>query len=387
MSHRLKLALLAVVSLVAVASTTAVGLSLRDDPRRSPIDPDARAANRAAEAPPQVLVVRRRGGIPPSWTGRLRRTPGVTAIALTARTQVMLRRSRRSRRAGGRTVDAVPQGYAIPLDALVVQPQAYADILPQAGREIRRLRRRTALLSRTSARLRRLGVGDRLSVMGGRELRVAGVVDDELVGFAELVLTGRDAGGGNDATRQLLVATTQPERVERRLPRNGAVRIRTLSPTLRTSPRLVARPLETKARFGEFAVGLPYGSDWIRIEPRWLDRNIMTRSVPILGAVTCNRRLFAPLRRALRRLERRGLSSVVDRADYAGCFAPRRIPGSGALSLHAWGLAIDINAAANPRLGDSRQDRRLVRVMEEAGFTWGGRWPTVPDPMHFELHP
>jgi hypothetical protein len=294
---------------------------------------------------------------------------------------------RRSRRAGGRTVDAVPQGYAIPLDILVVQPHAYADVLPQVAPEIRRLRHDTALLSRTSARLRRLGVGDRLSLAGGPELRVAGVVDDELVGFAELVLTGRGAGGANDRTRQLLVATTQPERAERRLARNDAVRVHTLSPTLRTSPRLIARPLETKARFGEFAVGLPYGSDWIRIEPRWLDRNIATRSVPVLGRVTCNRRLFAPLRRALRTLERRGLSNVVDRADYAGCFAPRRIPGSGSLSLHAWGLAIDINAAANPRLADSRQDRRLVRAMEDAGFTWGGRWPTVPDPMHFELHP
>jgi hypothetical protein len=382
-SRRFKPALLAVVSLVVVVATTAVGLSLRDDPRRSPIDRDARATNRAAEAPPKVLVVRRRGGVPSSWTRRLRRTAGVTAVARTARTQAMMRRSRR---AGGRTVDAVPQGYAIPLDVLVVQPQTYADVLPRAGREIRQLRRDTALLSRTSARLRRLGVGDRLSVAGGRELRVAGVVDDELVGFAELVLTGRGAGGGNDGTRQLLVATTRPERVERRLARNDAVRIRTLSPIRRTSSRLIARPLETKARFGEFAVGLPYGSDWIRIEPRWLDRNIVTRSVPILGAVTCNRRLFAPLRRALRTLERRGLSSVVDRADYAGCFAPRRIPSSGSLSLHAWGLAIDINAAANPRLGDSRQDRRLVRAMEDAGFTWGGRWPTVPDPMHFELH-
>jgi D-alanyl-D-alanine carboxypeptidase len=377
-------ALLAVVTLVVVALATAVGLSLRDDPRRAPIDRDARAANRAAEAPPPVLVVRRRGGVPRSWTRRLRRAPGVTAVAWTARTQGLLRRSRR---AGGGTVDSVHQGYAIPLDALVVQPQAYADVLPQTGREIRRLRRGTALLSGTSARLRRLGVGDRLSLAGGRALRVAGIVDDELVGFAELVLTGRDAGGSNDATRQLLVKTTQPERVERRLARNDAVRIRTLSPTLRTTPRLVARPLETKAKFGEFAVGLPYGSDWIRIEPRWLDRNVVTRSVPILGAVTCNRRLFAPLRRALRSLERRGLSSVVDRADYAGCFAPRRIPGSGSLSLHAWGLAIDINAAANPRLGNSRQDRRLVRAMEGAGFIWGGRWPTVPDPMHFELHP
>ena len=83
--------------------------------------------------------------------------------------------------------------------------------------------------------------------------------------------------------------------------------------------------------------------------------------MPILGAVTCNRRLFPPLRRALRTLERRGLSRIVDRSDYAGCYAPRRIPGSGSLSLHAWGLAIDLNAAANPRLRGSRQDRRLVR--------------------------
>ncbi len=131
---------------------------------------------------------------------------------------------------------------------------------------------------------------------------------------------------------------------------------------------------------------LPYGEDWIGVEPGWLRRNVVTRSVPILGPVTCNRRLFPPLRRALRTLERRGLSRLVDRADYAGCYAPRRIPGSGSLSLHAWGLAIDLNAAANPQLRGSRQDRRLVRAMEDAGFTWGGRWPTLPDPMHFELH-
>ncbi len=383
MSRRFQLTL-AVLAVVAAGATTAAALSLGDDPRRTEADRDVRAANSAAEPQPDVLVVRRRGGVPPSWTGRLRRAAGVTAVARTMRTQALLRRSVN---AGGGTIDAVPRGYAIPLDALIVQSQTYADVLPQARREIRRLRSGTALLSRTSARLRRLGVGDRLDLAGGRELRITGILDDELVGFAELILTTRAAGAGNEATRQLLVATTRPQQVERRLARKDAVRIRRLSRAPGTSPRLVARPLEIKSRFGEFAVGLPYGSDWIRIEPRWLERNIVTRSVPILGAVTCNRRLFAPLRQALRTLERRGLARVVDPADYAGCFAPRRIPGSGSLSLHAWGLAIDINAAANPRLGDSRQDRRLVRVMEDAGFTWGGRWPTVPDPMHFELHP
>jgi hypothetical protein len=269
----------------------------------------------------------------------------------------------------------------------VVDPRSYARVLPRAAPDVRRLRPGTALLSRTSARVRRVGIGGRLRLADGRIVRVAGVADDDTVGHAEIVLTRRDAGSGKAGTRQLLVATTRPERFARRLGRGGTVRIRTLSPTLQTSPRLVARALETKARFGEFAVGLPYGGDWTRIEPGWLERNVVTRDVPILGSVTCNRRLFPPLRRALRSLARRGLSHVVDRADYAGCFAPRRIPSSGSLSLHAWGLAIDMNAAANPRLGRSRQDRRLVRAMEDEGFTWGGRWPTVPDPMHFELHP
>jgi len=30
--------------------------------------------------------------------------------------------------------------------------------------------------------------------------------------------------------------------------------------------------------------------------------------------------------------------------------------------------------------------RWLVHVMERHGFSWGGRWPTVPDGMHFEFH-
>ena len=27
-----------------------------------------------------------------------------------------------------------------------------------------------------------------------------------------------------------------------------------------------------------------------------------------------------------------------------------------------------------------------MHVMERHGFSWGGRWPTVPDGMHFEFH-
>ena len=379
MARRTKLALFGVV--VLVLAVVAVGLVVRDDPSSPQAKPVTQPAQPAAPQP-RVVVVRRRDGVPASWAGRLRRVPGVSAVARTARAQALLRGSRR---AGGATVDAPPSGYAIPLDALIVEPGAYARALRQARGELARLRRGSALLSRSSARLRRLGVGDRMDVVGSGELRVAGIVDDQVVGLAEVVVS-RGQIGGRPGTQQLLVTTTQPERIHRRLAGDDAVRVRTVTTRVRSAPQLIARPLEVKQRFGEFAVRLPYGADWIGVEPGWLRRNVVTRSVPILGAVTCNKRLFPPLRRALRALERRGLSGVVDRADYAGCHAPRRIPGSGSLSLHAWGLAIDLNAAANPRLRGSRQDSRLVNAMEDAGFTWGGRWPTVPDPMHFELH-
>jgi D-alanyl-D-alanine carboxypeptidase len=28
---------------------------------------------------------------------------------------------------------------------------------------------------------------------------------------------------------------------------------------------------------------------------------------------------------------------------------------------------------------------RLVRTMKRHGFTWGGEWPSIHDPMHFEF--
>jgi hypothetical protein len=159
-----------------------------------------------------------------------------------------------------------------------------------------------------------------------------------------------------------------------------------IDPAAPAVPGPIVRPVVIKQRFGEFAVRLPFGVDWIQIDPAWVRRNIASGRVPILGSVTCNRRMFGPLRRALGTLRRRGLSHLVTPGDYAGCYAPRRIPASGSLSLHAWGLGIDINASRNQQGDRPSQDRRLVRAFEAAGFTWGGRWPTAPDGMHFELH-
>jgi D-alanyl-D-alanine carboxypeptidase len=123
----------------------------------------------------------------------------------------------------------------------------------------------------------------------------------------------------------------------------------------------------------------------VRLDPAFVRRRIVTRPVPVLGTVTCHRKMLPALEAAMRELDRRGLARLVDPAEYAGCYAPRRIRPGGALSLHAWGLAVDLNASANPFGGRSRQDRRLVRIMERHGFTWGGDFPPTSDPMHFEF--
>jgi D-alanyl-D-alanine carboxypeptidase len=99
--------------------------------------------------------------------------------------------------------------------------------------------------------------------------------------------------------------------------------------------------------------------------------------------VTCHRAMLPALADALAEVERRGLSDLVDPSDFQGCFNPVLLDGPATLSRHAWGLAVDLNASDNPYGGPSRQDPRLVEIMEAHGFVFGGRWPT-PDPMHFE---
>ena len=330
-------------------------------------------------------MVRHRDGVPVGWASRLRRTSGVETVTRVARGQALLRAA-----SGGRRV---PAGHAVLLDLLAVEPRGYARMLPVETRAaFARLRPGTALLSETSARVRRLGVGGRLTLAGGKRLRVVAVVPDGLVRAAEVVVHRADGARLGARRPYLLAAAGDLAAVRRAIAREAGgpppgensgsrgVVVGRLGPAPWDVAGTVARPARLKARFGEPALRLPVGADWVTLDAGFRSRQIVTRSVPILGTVTCHRRMIAPLRSALGELTRRGLSRLVDPGDYAGCYAPRRIPGSGSLSLHAWGLAVDLNAAANPAGGRSHQDRRLVRIMERHGFRWGGRWPTAPDP-------
>lgn len=121
-----------------------------------------------------------------------------------------------------------------------------------------------------------------------------------------------------------------------------------------------------------------------------LERAMILWDVPVhleIGVIPrriyCNQDLVVPLGLALDNLRVAGLADDIKTWD--GCFNIRKSKGSIlSWSLHAWGLAVDIDAAWNRYGRLPTMDSRIVECFENAGFEWGGRW-RVPDGMHFQL--
>ena len=117
-----------------------------------------------------------------------------------------------------------------------------------------------------------------------------------------------------------------------------------------------------------------------------MSANIRTESVPILGQVTCHKVMLVQLRAALSEVVSRGLASEIHPDEFAGCYYPRFIgydPAKG-LSLHSWGIAVDLNVPGNQRGTVGEMNRNVVAIFKKWGFAWGGDW-NYTDPMHFEL--
>lgn len=68
-------------------------------------------------------------------------------------------------------------------------------------------------------------------------------------------------------------------------------------------------------------------------------------------------------------------------------YAFRPIRGSNVPSNHSWGLAVDLNAVANP-MGSkliTNIPADVVALWKSKGFRWGGEYHSRPDAMHFEF--
>lgn len=100
------------------------------------------------------------------------------------------------------------------------------------------------------------------------------------------------------------------------------------------------------------------------------------------NVVYCNKDMIAPLSKAFKNIITRGLLDQVKTWD--GLFNIRKKKGGKTLSLHAWGIALDINAAWNGFGKKPTMSKELVQCFKDAGFDWGGDWAN-PDGMHFQL--
>lgn len=97
----------------------------------------------------------------------------------------------------------------------------------------------------------------------------------------------------------------------------------------------------------------------------------------------CNRDMVQPLSVAFKNLIDTGKVSELKTFD--GCFNIRKKRGLNSMSLHSWGIAIDVNAAWNALGANPTLSPEFVKCFTDAGFEWGGTWASRVDGMHFQL--
>lgn len=96
----------------------------------------------------------------------------------------------------------------------------------------------------------------------------------------------------------------------------------------------------------------------------------------------CNKDMVKPLESAFRNLIKTGY--VKELKTWDGCFNIRKKRGLSSMSLHSWGLAIDVNAFENGLNQTPKLSAGFIKCFIDAGFEWGGTWQRK-DGMHFQL--
>lgn len=78
-----------------------------------------------------------------------------------------------------------------------------------------------------------------------------------------------------------------------------------------------------------------------------------------------------------------------------GTFLWRQSRNNSCLSLHSFGIAIDVNPSKNPNCVKGTScfynpitdiPPQIISAFKAHGFVWGGNWRSVKDYMHFEWH-
>lgn len=259
--------------------------------------------------------------LPPAALDAAATAPGVEAVAVVRSGHADLVASAG---ADGIPVDAVADGFAIPLDIAAVDP------------------------------------GGRIEVAGGTTLAVVAVVPDTSVGAAEVVVdAATGAALGVDTPRAALIAHAGDRAAIEAAVVGAAtgtpLRFRAPgeTPYLRAADAVLPQAL-VKAAFGEFAYR-PAGGDAVVPDPDWVATAVVDAEAPVLGAVRCHRAVVEPLTEAMAAIEAEGLGDELAASGFDGCFVPRFLRSGSTLSRHSWGIAFDVGFGANPTNATSAQ--------------------------------
>jgi hypothetical protein len=290
-------------------------------------------------------------------------------------------------------------GRSETLDVGWVDPLRFRSVAPASTRDAEfvwsALLTGEAVVAVDTAEQLHLGSDARMRI-AGRPIEVGAFADNGAPNLADVIVASHVGRKVHLGPEDALVIGAKPgvsldaleKALEKRLGGSGAV----LKPLIPESPTPIvpaAVPQQVGTAEGDLIGRMSFRilrNGFIEPDARWVEASIATAEVPILGRVTCHRLLLPQLHAALSEIQRRSLSELVDAGDYGSCYVPRFIDRdpSRALSMHAFGLAVDLNVASNQLGTKGDMDPRVVEIFERWGFTWGGRW-SPPDPMHFEL--
>lgn len=130
-----------------------------------------------------------------------------------------------------------------------------------------------------------------------------------------------------------------------------------------------------------------------------IDASMAEYLKPIPKRIYCNKNLVLPLKRALTSIIDAGIHTELKTFD--GCFNVRPVRGYEAqfkksmkedrindaasfLSVHSWGMTIDVNAAWNKLAAIPSLSKEFVNCFKKEGFKWGGEF-SRKDGMHFQI--
>jgi len=284
------------------------------------------------------------------------------------------------------------------LRVAAVDPLEYRSIAPVATNEAEfvwtSLLSGEAVLTFDAAEDLGIDGGGTIEMDGGRSMEVGAFADNQTPNIADVVVDqdGEQVEGAGD---QVLTVGVQPgtsldalgTALSGELPDSKFVPL--IPPDLMSNPDPLTGAMDDASSGGGIIGTMNYkilDDGFIKPEQAWVDSNISTATVSIIGEVTCHRLLIPQLQAALSEIESAGLAGELRPDDYGGCYVPRFIDRNPSLplSMHAFGLAVDINVSTNQLGTEGDMNPRIVEIFERWGFVWGGDW-SRPDPMHFEL--